>query len=106
MPQAIYLICVVYKAGIFSLRLFESFTVIIFYSPGNKIFIRLKLWCFKKKKKKQTKKKKKLDGTNRLYREGEKLLQNCRKVFFFKLWSKSHIPINAIRGKTIDLGEK
>lgn len=24
-----------------------------------------------------------LDGTNRLNREGEKLLQNCRKLFFF-----------------------
>lgn len=48
-----------------------------------------------------------LDGTNRLNREGEKLLQNCRKLFFFfKLWSKSHIPINVIKGKTRDLGEK
>ena len=26
--------------------------------------------------------------------------------FFFKLWSKSHIPINVIKGKTRDLGEK
>ena len=42
MPQASYISCVVCKAVAFSLRLFESFTVIIFYSLGNEIFTRLK----------------------------------------------------------------